>query len=322
MSRIVIFGPGALGILFSVKLYAAGHRVCVLDYKPERAQRLNKFGLKLIEDQRKISAMPQIFVDPQDVPAADYALILVKAHQTRATLEALRAISSEHTLIISLQNGIGAGDILQEAVPAHNIFLGTTIHGATKKGENVALHAGSGLTVIGPYKPDEKFPEKLKKFQKSLETAGFETEIVQDIYPYLWRKLLVNIGINPLTALTGLRNGGILSFPHILELQRKAVTEAFEIITRSGINLDMDLDSCLELVRRVCEKTGKNTSSMLQDRLNGKETEIDFITGAVLKKAQELGMNAPVNETLTRLIRFHSSAKWHQFTKQVFELSG
>lgn len=313
MPGITVIGPGALGILFAVKLFKAGVTVSLLDYRRERAGYLNRAGLRLIEKEKEICARPPVTVRPEDLESPEYVLVLVKAYQTEGILETLKRLCSEKTLLISLQNGIGAGEMLAQAVPSKNIFLGTTTHGANKCSVGVARHAGAGSTVIGPYRSTSGVPERIYDFSEILRQAGFVTRAVRDIYPYLWRKVLVNVGINPLTALTGLRNGDLMNFSQTLRLQEMAVKEAFKTIEASGIDIEMDLEECLSLVKTVCAETRDNISSMLQDRLNGSETEIDFITGSVLKRAGQLGIDAPVNEILTHLISFNSRTKWRQF---------
>ena len=313
MPGITVIGPGALGILFAVKLFKGGRMVSVLDYRRDRAAYLNRSGLRLIEKEQEIFARPSVTVRPEDLESPEYVLVLVKAYQTEGILESLKKLCSEKTLLISLQNGIGAGEILAKAVPSENIFLGTTTHGANKCSEGVARHAGAGPTVIGPYLASSGLSEGLDGFSEILLQSGFVTETVSDIYPYLWRKVLVNVGINPLTALTGLRNGDLLQFPQTVKLQEMAVKEAYETLKASGMDIGMNLDECLGMVKTVCAETGDNISSMLQDRLNGTETEIDFITGAVLKRAVQMGIDAPVNEMLTCLVTFNSRTGWRQF---------
>ncbi len=313
MPSFALIGPGALGILFAVKLFRAGHNIFLLDYKDERAAHLNSSGLRVLEKDGQLSARPRVTVLPETIqPPPEFVLVLVKAYQTESILPALGKLISDKTLVASLQNGIGAGEILEKVVPAQNLCLGTTTHGANLVSENTVRHAGSGPTVIGPYSAGD-IPDKIHELSRAFNEASLETTVTRDIYPELWKKLLVNIGINPLTALTGLRNGQILDHPEILQIQEMAVREAFEILRLAGIDLHMDLDTCLETVRTVCKKTSKNRSSMLQDRMNRRQTEIEFITGAILKIAGRLGMQAPVNEVLTNLVMFNSAERWDQF---------
>jgi 2-dehydropantoate 2-reductase len=132
--------------------------------------------------------------------------------------------------------------------------------------------------------------------------AGLETEISATVEGLIWDKLLVNVGINALTAITGLRNGELLAHEELAELLAEAVTEGARVAGAKGIRLN--LPDPVAHAREVCAATGKNQSSMLQDILKGRPTEIDMINGAVLREGAARGIAAPVNGVLTRLVKF------------------
>ncbi|NPA95708.1 MAG: 2-dehydropantoate 2-reductase [Thermodesulfobacteria bacterium] len=306
-TKIAIIGPGSLGILFATRIWQQFQNVAILDYKKERAERLASKGLTLIEQgETEIRAFPMVSTEPRHIGEQDFVLVLVKAFQTEAIVDSLRSLCGPKTLVISLQNGIGAGDIIAKEVSDGNLALGVTMHGANKNDEGTAIHAGSGLTILGKYQPGPLRDDRLLQFARILETAGFQSEVVQDIYPFLWKKLLVNVGINPITAITGLKNGQILNYSHLLAIQEQAVREGFEVMLRLGKDIGMDFQQLLDFVRQVCKDTGDNISSMLQDRLRGGPTEIDFINGAVVRLARKAGLSVPVNETLCHLVEFYS----------------
>jgi len=315
-----IIGPGSLGILFAVKFWTRHYPVNLLDYKVERVKSISEKGISLIEKGRELKAFPRISTDPLEFGPQRYVLIFVKAYQTRDILEKLNALCNGDTLVVSLQNGLGIGEILAQVVPEKNIVLGTTVHGANRLAERRVLHAGTGPTIIGSYKVADNIDERLAAFSSLLSQAGFDCRVVRDIYPALWKKLLVNIGINPVTALTGIKNGAILRLPEITRIQEIVVREAYDIIRASGIDIGMDMDSLLDFVRGVCLKTSDNVSSMLQDRIKRGQTEIDFISGIILKKAKEIGTAAPANELLTRLVHFYSDIGWETDTDKNVKL--
>ena len=134
--------------------------------------------------------------------------------------------------------------------------------------------------------------------------------MVEDIYPHIWRKLLINVGINALTALSGLTNGNLLQYPESMRLQELAVGEAWELSRKKDIKTDLTRKEALELVRSVCKATAENKSSMLQDRIKCRSTEIDYINGAVIAMGKELGVATPVNEVLTLFVRLNSRLEW------------
>ncbi len=143
--------------------------------------------------------------------------------------------------------------------------------------------------------------QKLAPLAEALNRAGFETHLEKSIDSLVWSKLVINVGINALTALTGLPNGRLLDFPQTRALMADLVAEAVRVAQARGIALSYT--EPLAMVYTVAEKTGRNRSSMLQDFDRRRPSEIDFINGAILREAESLGMEAPVNRTVTRLIQ-------------------
>jgi len=137
--------------------------------------------------------------------------------------------------------------------------------------------------------------------------AGIETEVSSNIHDNVWGKLLVNAGINALTALTGFKNGQLVDYPETARLMEKLVFEAAEVARRKGIHIE---ENPIDKVRKAAEATRENRSSMGQDFDHRRRTEIDAINGAVVKEAERLGISIPYNQMITDLIkviekRFH-----------------
>ncbi|HLD82850.1 MAG TPA: ketopantoate reductase C-terminal domain-containing protein, partial [Candidatus Omnitrophota bacterium] len=131
--------------------------------------------------------------------------------------------------------------------------------------------------------------------------AGLETRISRDIKSLLWSKLIINAGINALTAVTRLNNGRLVEFEGTRKILRELVTEAVRVAKRKRIKLIYD--DPLAKVEAVCEATATNVSSMLQDALRKKRTEIDFINGVIVRQGQESGIPVPANSMLVDLVK-------------------
>ena len=200
---------------------------------------------------------------------------------------------------MTLQNGIGNTQIMGEVIGQDKVIGGITNHGATLLGWGHIRHAGKGETIIG--KTDAKTLGQLEGILAILNKAGFETNISKDIDAIIWSKLIINVGINVLTALTRLNNGRLIEYEGTKDIMRLAVFEAVKIAEVKGIKLIYE--DPIEKVESVCKATAGNVSSMLQDVLNKKRTEIDFINGAIVKLGQSLNIPTPVNYTLTNLIK-------------------
>jgi 2-dehydropantoate 2-reductase len=161
------------------------------------------------------------------------------------------------------------------------------------------LHAGSGDTIIGEMRGG--FSERAEEIANLLNRAGIVTRVSGEIRNEVWGKLIVNIGINALSAITRLRNGDLLQYPETRETLRRAVLEAKEIADRKGIRLPFP--NPVEKTEEACRLTRHNYSSMLQDVLSQRETEVDFINGAVVCEGAGLGMETPINWMLMSLVK-------------------
>jgi 2-dehydropantoate 2-reductase len=130
--------------------------------------------------------------------------------------------------------------------------------------------------------------------------AGLECQAREDIEAVLWEKLVVNVGINPLTALLRVPNGALLQLPPAWEVAVAAAAEAQAVAQAAGLTLSGDPAARLA---QVCTATAANRSSMLQDILAGKQTEIEALNAQVATRGRALGVPTPVNDLLTRLLR-------------------
>jgi len=237
--------------------------------------------------------------DPGKVGPADLVIIFVKSYDTAKAARDALPMASDETVFLSLQNGLGNIDKIAETAGKHRIVRGVTAQGSTMMGPGEIYHAGQGTTVIGEL--DETSTERVKRIAKAFNHAGIHTEISSNIMGALWSKVLVNVGINPLTALTGLRNGELLDHPEIRRVMKRAVEEAMMVAQSLGI--EMELDNPVKKVYEVAEATAANRSSMLQDVERGRKTEIDALNGAIVELGRRSGVDTPVNDALVAAVK-------------------
>jgi len=297
--KIVIVGPGAMGCLLAVLKSKARQEVWLLDKDRERAAKLNTCGISLEGLSGAMRLPVKASVDAKEIGSADLVVICVKSYDTREAIMRAKPLISQNTRVLTLQNGIGNIEIISEVVGFDRVIGGVTSHGATLLEDGVVRHAGKGETVIG--RIDGKIPVEMRAIREVFNKAGVETRISRDIKGLLWSKLIINTGINALTAITGLKNGKLLDFEGSRRILRQAVTEAVRVAKRKRIKLIYD--DPLAKVESVCEATAGNISSMLQDVLRKKRTEIDFINGVIVRQGQELGIPVPVNAVLVDLVK-------------------
>ena len=297
--KIAIVGPGAMGSLFGAFLARSGEDVWILDHRGDRATHIEKSGIKVEGISGNFRASVKATTDPKKISTAELVILCVKSYDTETAAKKIKSLLSEETLILTLQNGLGNIQIIEDAVDSEKIIAGVTSHGATLLGWGHVKHAGKGETIIG--RLDGALTGRLRTIASIFKKAGFDTRSSKDIKGLIWSKLIINVGINGLTAVTRLNNGRLVEYEGVREVMRAAVSEAVKIARRKRIKLAYD--DPIQKVESVCRATSGNISSMLQDVLHKRKTEIDFINGAIVRQAKGLGIATPTNETLMELVK-------------------
>jgi 2-dehydropantoate 2-reductase len=302
--KVVIIGPGALGTLLAASLANTKSKkmdLWLLDHTPERAELLSRQGLVLEKDGRKFSSPVKVTADPKTIDSADMIFLCVKSPDVAAGLRQAAKLSHAESILVPLQNGIGHLEFIKTYKGPSAIALGVTALGANIVAPGHVRYAGSGLTRIGFLK-SASFARSLllAKVCNLLSSSGMETVIVDNILDYIWAKLLVNVGINALTAIHHCPNGQLLEFDETKNMLAAAVREGEVVAQAMGINLPEDP---LAMTLEVCRKTALNLSSMLQDINNTRPTEIDSINGAIVAAGRKLAIPVPVNEELVRRVK-------------------
>ncbi|MCM8790059.1 MAG: 2-dehydropantoate 2-reductase [Candidatus Omnitrophica bacterium] len=297
--KIVIVGPGAIGCLLAGYLSKSKEELWILDKNEERAARINQQGITVEGISGNWQSKVKVTQNPKEIGEAHIVIICVKSYDTKEAITSAKPLIADNTAVLTLQNGIGNIEILSEVVGQDKVIGGVTNQGVTLISEGIVRHAGKGETIIGRF--DGKITSQLKDIRELLNKVGFDTKISKDIKCLLWSKLIINVGINALTAITRLKNGKLVEFEGTRKILRDAVTEAVKVAKRKRIKLIYD--DPLAKVEAVCEATANNISSMLQDVLKKKHTEIAFINGVIVRLGQELGIPVPVNSVLTDLVK-------------------
>lgn len=296
--KTVIMGAGAMGSLFGGLLTLSGEDVWLVDIWKENIDAMRSNGLK-VEDRGKVQIIPvKATTDVASVGKADLILFFVKTYQTEKAVSDVLVLQKENTVFLTLQNGLGNEEAICKQVDRRKVILGVTGQGATFLGPGHIRHAGWGKTYVGEL--DEKITDRVTQIAQVFRKAGIETEVSSHIHDLVWEKLLVNVGINALAALTGLKNGQLLDYPETVRLMEALVSEAVEVTRRKEIQID---ENPMNRVKVVIEATRENRCSMGQDLDYKRRTEIDAINGAVVREAERLGISVPVNRAITDLIK-------------------
>jgi 2-dehydropantoate 2-reductase len=297
--KIAVIGAGAMGSLFGALLAEGGHEVWLCDIRQDHIKALKQSGLKIEWEGETRNVKLNAASDPRQIGESELALIFVKSTQTRSAAESAALLAGRNGWVMTLQNGMGNAETIAEQTPSNRILAGTTAHGATMLKAGSIRHAGAGPTTVGMWTGGGKEFQIARQIADQFTKAGIESAAVEAVRPVIWDKLLVNVGINAITALTGIKNGQILDLEETRQLSRAAVEEAAAVAQAQGIDIRKDPAAH---VFQVAAATAANRSSMGQDVDHCRPTEIMAINGFVVREASRMGLAAPVNQTLTTLV--------------------
>ena len=305
--KVVIVGPGAIGTLFAFYLKSGGIPVALAGRNPRQKDRIsaeiirvntgsNKFRETTIE--RIVGRRNPLMLTP------DYVIFAVKAYDTEKAAKQWKSLVGRNTFVVSLQNGLGNLEILRRHFVVDKLIIAVTSEASFLSSYGKIRHTARGITKVAPV-VRSSLPAA-KRFAEMLQGVGLEAMTKNHAQDILWGKLVANSAINALSTITGLSNGDLLSSESLRKLLSEIATETYRVghkVARVNPDLEGAADASA-YVLKAAATTARNKSSMLQDILRGKRTEVDFINGAVCRVAtSRTGFKAPLNEALYNLVK-------------------
>jgi 2-dehydropantoate 2-reductase len=291
-ASILIAGTGAMACLFAARMSTAGVAVTMLGTWQEGMAALRQNGVTVVDADGRECSYPVRVVDHPETCAV--TLVLVKSWQTERVACQLADCLVEDGVALTLQNGIGNREVLENVLGTRRVALGVTTIGANLLGPGRVRPAGEGMITLGVH-------PMLSVLVEILRRAGFSVETSPDPSSLLWGKLVINAAINPITALLGITNGEILERPAARLLLATLAQEAAAVAEAQGVHLPYP--DPVAVVETVASRTAANRSSMLQDVRRGAPTEIDAICGAIVAAGERSGVPAPANRALWQLVK-------------------
>ncbi|EGR1036826.1 2-dehydropantoate 2-reductase [Vibrio cholerae] len=286
--NIVVLGPGAVGSLWALHLHRAGHQVALWSRQSQPTLELQ------LDDSEPVLFSNQSL---EILANADLLLITVKVWQVEAALLPLLPHLNRDTILLFMHNGMGAVEAISESLACFPVLFATTTHGALKTTLNQVRHTGFGQTQVGPFNAlGARCDFIADVFNHALAPVTWNPEIQQA----LWRKLAVNCAINPLTAIHQCANGALVA-PEFTPLITAILDEVTAVMQAEAIS--GEAEELRDGVYQVIQATAANLSSMHQDVFHRRPTEIDFITGYVVRKGEQHGIATPVNSELYQQIK-------------------
>ena len=296
--KICIVGCGAVGSLFAAHLAKAGEvEVWAYDVWKEHTDAIQKNGLRL-SGAAEFTAKLHATSDPKELPECDYGIVATKSIHTRSAIAHTAHIFGDGSAVCSVQNGVGNEEILAEHVKY--VIRGTTF----PAGHPIAPgHVGydiKGDTWIGPFEPTKTPMERVERLAGLMTRSGMNTIALPDARGAQWTKLIFNASTNPVGALTLLHHGAATRFEPTGKLFDDLISEGETVAKALGIELHGD---ARQLVKKGANAPGKHRASMLQDVLAKRQTEVDFMNGAIGQWGEKAGVPTPLNKALWQLIK-------------------
>lgn len=287
--NIGVIGGGSIGLLLAAYLRKSNFNVNVYTRSKQQARQLNEAGITLYRNNQSevFTVHAKVLDEARDLSDA-IVFVTVKQFHIKTICEQLERKSSIPRTMVFMQNGMGHLSLIKK-LSIETLLIGIVEHGAMRLSDTEVCHTGVGTIKIGAIHGALSVSGYL---WKSLNSEDFPVVILNDWLAIMERKLVVNSCINPLTAIFRVTNGRLISNIFFLNLMRSVFDE-----TVKSLNLD-GKEGLWEEVLLVCEKTGKNRSSMLRDIENGNQTEIEAILGYTLRKGEEQRLEMPITNFL------------------------
>ncbi len=296
--KICVVGCGAVGGIFAAHLARLEDvEVHACDVWREHVEAINRNGLRL-SGAADFTARVHATTKPAEIPLCRFGIMATKSIHTRAAIQQAARIFDTSSAVCSVQNGVGNEEILAEHV--RYVIRGTTFPAGHVIEPGHVSYDISGDTWIGPFEPTGTPMEAVTELAALLTRGGMNTIPLEDARGAQWTKLIFNAATNPTGALTGLHHAAAVTFPPTAELVEALIREGEAVARAHGIALHGDPR---ELVTKGAKAPGKHKASMLQDVLARRQTEVDFMNGAIVAWGEKAGVPTPLNKALWALIK-------------------
>jgi 2-dehydropantoate 2-reductase len=295
--KICVVGCGAVGSIFAAHLAKAGDaEVYALDVAREHIQAIQQHGLR-ISGAAEFTVPLKASTEVRDLPRCDFGIIATKSIHTRLAIQNAAALFADGA-VCSVQNGVGNEEIIAEHV--RHVIRGTTFPAGHIIGPAHVGYDIQGDTWIGPFEPSAAPMDRVRTLAALLTRAGMNTIALEDARGAQWTKLIFNASTNPVGALTRLHHGAATRFPATGRLFDDLISEGVAVARALGITLHGDPR---QLVQKGAAAPGKHKASMFQDVIALRQTEVDFMNGAIVQWGEKTGIPTPLNKAMWALIK-------------------
>lgn len=302
--RIAVIGAGAMGSIYG-SLLSVGNDLILIDKNKELVDTINENGLSIETDGTVNKYSVRAITDSENEEEVDLVILFVKALYSRAALSENLGIIGENTYVLSLQNGGGHHDIISEFVDEGRIISGTTEDNGSMVKPAYVRKGGNGVCNIGMMSNDSQ--DALEKIKNIFDKAGFECRIHENINGLIWDKLFTNISLSVVTAILQVKMGYITENNYAWNMCEMLVDEAYDVSEAMGLRFDKD--KIYAKVRKASEKSPNGITSIANDIKYGRRTEVETISGYVLRMAEKYNVDVPMNKFVVSVIHAMENRK-------------
>lgn len=295
--KIAVIGAGAMGSIYGSHL-SLNNEVYMVDTAEAVVEHIQKEGIRLLEDGEEHVYRPRAVVSAAMMEPVDLVILFVKSLYSKAALETNRSLIGPETYVMTLQNGSGHEDILEEFVPRNRIIIGTTEDNGAVISTGCVKRGGTGKTNVGMLAEDQE--QFLSRVKNAFERCGFTVNVHSDIRQLIWDKLFTNVSLSAVTGILQVNIGYIAANEHAWRMTVSLIKEA-ALVARS-IGLLANDEEIIERVKKTSEMSPNGCTSICADLQNGRRTEVDTISGSVVIAAKKSGIPVPLHEFVVEMI--------------------
>lgn len=300
--KVAVVGAGGAGGFVGSKLLQAGHDVTLIA-RGEHLRAMQERGLRIRGRHGELVVRPRATADPGDVGSVDTVLFAVKSYDTCVAAERARPLVGPMTAVLTVQNGIDNPQLLADILGREHILGGSIRVAAHVVEPGVIQHMGLGCEVAFS-EFDGRITPRAERIQATFHEAGIPTQVATDMRRLLWEKLIFLAPISAVCTVSGTPVGVVRDSPHTLALLSALIKEAWLVGRSEGVHLDFQLPELALRTIRSLEPAMK--PSMLFDRERRRRLEVEAIHGAIVSRAATHGVQAPVTDTLYKLLKLWS----------------
>ena len=303
--NIAILGAGAMGCMVASYLARAGHSVLLIDNYKAHLDKIEKDGLSMLLNGEEYTLPMRVIHPKQSYAPVDVLIVLVKALATHSALSEHRDLIGEHTVVCTLQNGLGNADVLSEFAPEDHIIKGSLrLASRLVAPGRIECTSMPGVVnvVLGAQNESADSQHAVEELAAAFTASGLNAAHHSNIDTFIWKKAVNNICINAVCGLSDLDVSKFLTHPSGKELLTACLQEVVAVAKHEGA--DLDVDTVLKnLYENTLPKIGHHVPSTAQDIQNRRPTEIDFLNGYISRQGKKYGILTPVNDTITALVK-------------------